>query len=70
MRSAIAIGVAFFLIGTLPGCGGGDGDRLTGTPKDLPPGFMPPAPPLTQSPKDLAKTKRGGNFKPAARPKS
>lgn len=30
-------------------------DRLAGTPTNLPPGTMPPAPPLTQSPIDMAK---------------
>lgn len=36
------------------GCWGED--RLSGTPTDLPPGTMPAAPPLTQSPADMAKT--------------
>ena len=57
MRSSFG-GVALLLIGILSGCGGED--RLTGTPEDLPPGTMPPAPPLTQTPKDLATSDRGG----------
>jgi hypothetical protein len=55
---------ATLLAGILSGCGGDD--QLTGTPKDLPPGYMPPAPPLTQSPKDLAGMKKSKPARPAA----
>lgn len=54
----LAIAAPLLLAGTLAGCGGED--RLTGTPKDLPAGYMPPAPPLTQSPKDLAGSMKKG----------
>lgn len=59
-----AIAATLLLAILLPGCGGED--RLTGTPKDLPPGYMPPAPPLTQSPKDLAGMKKGKSAKSGA----
>jgi len=48
---AIAM-IAVYSIGCL-GCG--SEARLAGTPTHLPPGTMPPAPPLTQSPIDMAK---------------
>ncbi|AMV36104.1 hypothetical protein [Planctomyces sp. SH-PL62] len=51
----VRVAVAAALIAALgPGCW--SEDRLAGTPTNLPPGTMPPAPPLEQSPVDLAKT--------------
>lgn len=38
-------------------------DRLSGTPTNLPPGTMPAAPPLTQTPADLAKSAKVGKAK-------
>ncbi len=43
-------------IASLLAAGCGSEDRLAGTPTNLPPGTMPAAPPLEQSPVDLAKT--------------
>jgi hypothetical protein len=43
-------------IAALLAAGCGSEDRLSGTPTNLPPGTMPTAPPLEQSPVDLAKT--------------
>ncbi len=54
MSYKIAALVALFAAGTLAGCNGED--KLTGTAKDIPPGFVRQAPPLDWSPKDLAKS--------------
>lgn len=62
-RRARAALAAALIAALAPGCG--SEDRLAGTPKDLPPGTMPPAPPLEQTPLDLAKSAKG---KPRARP--
>lgn len=70
MRRSIARAVPAFLIalalGVVWGCG--SEDRLTGTPKNLPPNTMPPAPPLTQSPADLAKARKVGVKHGSAKP--
>jgi hypothetical protein len=59
--------VAALILVVLIGCG--SEDRLTGTPKDLPPGTMPPAPPLGgQSPAELARMRKSG--KKATMPKA
>lgn len=60
MRRSSIVGIALLSAALGPGCGGED--RLAGTPKDLPPGTMPQAPPLTQTPRDLAT----GGGQPAA----
>jgi hypothetical protein len=66
MRSALAAGAALLAIGLGPGCG--REDRLAGTPKDLPPGFMNPAPPLQGgAPRDVAKSLKGGRARPGAK---
>ncbi|WZO98640.1 hypothetical protein EP7_000220 [Isosphaeraceae bacterium EP7] len=66
MRRPIARFAALFLVSTLLGCG--SEDRLTGTPKNLPPGTMPPAPPLGQTPAELARIRKSG--KKVATPKA
>lgn len=51
-RSTRALAIALIAVY----CGGcWSEDRLAGTPTNLPPGTMPPAPPLSQSPADMAK---------------
>ena len=52
-RSAKALAIALIAVYCI-GCW--SEDRLAGPPTDLPPGTMPPAPPLSQSPADMAKS--------------
>lgn len=55
-RSLRALAIAMLAVYCI-GCWGED--RLAGTPTNLPPGTMPPAPPLSQSPADMAKAAKG-----------
>ncbi|WP_165250643.1 hypothetical protein [Paludisphaera soli] len=55
-KSRATAPLAAALIAALLAAGCGSEDRLAGTPTNLPPGTMPAAPPLEQSPMDLAKT--------------
>jgi hypothetical protein len=58
-------------MGSIFFCAGCDSeDKLSGTPTNLPPNTMPPAPPLTQTPADLAKAKSGAKKGPAKAPKA
>ncbi|SIO59052.1 hypothetical protein SAMN05444166_5908 [Singulisphaera sp. GP187] len=60
--------ISLFLVGwVFCGAGCDSEDKLAGTPTNLPPNSMPPAPPLTQSPADLAKTVKGGSRKGLAK---
>jgi|GEM_PF-6731177 len=65
MRSILFQGVTLLLIVVFSGCEGED--KLAGTPQNLPPGTMPPAPPLVQTPRDMAKSLRTGRSKASAR---
>lgn len=56
------------LVGSLAGCD--SEDKLAGTPTNLPPNTMPPAPPLTQTPADLAKSGKRGSKKASKPPAS
>lgn len=72
MRRSTRRAFSLFLVGSIFSSAGCDSeDKLSGTPKNLPPNTMPPAPPLTQTPADLAKTVKGGSKKgPAKAPKA
>ena len=70
MRRSTRRAISLSLMGWVFFCAGCDSeDKLTGTPTNLPPNTMPPAPPLTQTPADLAKSK-GGEEGPGQGPES